>query len=67
VKIGIADERGKWLGNGLGSRFDNSLLWQKNVRFPRTGVYTFEYEQGMRDEPLLGIDDIGLRIEKSLK
>ncbi|MDR0814780.1 MAG: gliding motility lipoprotein GldH [Bacteroidales bacterium] len=67
VKIGIADERGKWLGNGLGSKFDNSLLWQRNVRFPETGVYTFEYEQGMRDEPLLGVDDIGLRIEKSLK
>ncbi|MDR3095063.1 MAG: gliding motility lipoprotein GldH [Bacteroidales bacterium] len=67
VKIGIADERGKWLGNGLGSKFDNSLLWQHNVRFPETGAYTFEYEQGMRDEPLLGVDDIGLRVEKSLK
>jgi gliding motility-associated lipoprotein GldH len=64
VKIMLADHHGKWLGKGLGDKFDNRLLFQKNVRFPVSGTYVFEYEHAMRDEPLTGIDDIGLRIEK---
>ncbi len=63
LKIMLADHRGKWLGNGLGDKFDNRLLFQQNIRFPVSGIYTFEYEQAMRDEPLIGIDDIGLRVE----
>ena len=65
VKVMLADHRGKWTGNGLGSKYDNRIVFHKNVRFPVSGVYVFEYEQAMRDEPLIGIDDIGLRIEKS--
>ena len=64
AKILLADHRGKWLGHGLGSKFDTRLLFRQNVRFPASGKYVFEYEQAMRDEPLSGIDDIGLRIEK---
>jgi gliding motility-associated lipoprotein GldH len=65
VNILIADEHGKWLGSGLGSHFDTRLLFQRDVRFPETGIYLFEYEQGMRDEPLIGIEDVGLRVEKT--
>lgn len=65
MKIMLADYQGKWLGNGLGDKFDNRVMFHKNVRFPVSGVYAFEYEQAMRDEPLKGIDDIGLRIEQS--
>lgn len=64
VNIMLADHRGKWLGHGLGSKFDTRLIFRKNLRFPASGKYVFEYEQAMRDEPLSGIDDIGLRIEK---
>ena len=64
VKIMLADHRGKWLGHGLGSKFDSRLVFRKNLRFPASGKYVFEYEQAMRDEPLSGIEDIGLRIEK---
>ena len=64
VKVMLADHRGKWTGNGLGSKYDNRIVFHKNVRFPVSGVYVFEYEQAMRDEPLIGIEDVGLRIEK---
>jgi len=67
VKIMLADHRGKWLGHGLGSKFDTRMFFRKNVRFPAAGRYVFEYEQATRDELLTGIDDIGLRIEKILK
>jgi gliding motility-associated lipoprotein GldH len=52
------------MGHGLGSKFDTRLVFRKNLRFPASGKYVFEYEQAMRDEPLSGIEDIGLRIEK---
>jgi gliding motility-associated lipoprotein GldH len=64
TKIMLADYRGKWLGHGLGSKFDTRLEFRKNVRFPVPGTYTFRYEQATRDEPLTGIEDVGLRIEK---
>lgn len=67
VEIMLADHRGKWLGHGLGSKFDTRMVFRKNVRFPVSGKYVFEYEQAMRDETLTGIDDIGLRIEKNVK
>lgn len=65
VKVMLADHRGKWLGNGLGDKFDSRIFLRRNVRFPVSGTYEFEYEQAMRDEPLIGIEDIGLRIEKA--
>ena len=61
--IRLADHRGKWLGHGLGSKFDSRIFLRRNVRFPVPGTYIFEYEHGMRDEPLIGIEDVGLRIE----
>ena len=63
VQIMLADHRGKWLGHGLGDKFDVRMVFRKSVRFPVTGKYVFEYEHAMRDELLVGIEDIGLRIE----
>ena len=59
----LANENGQWLGDGLGDIWDNRILFKKNVRFPQKGVYTFEFEQAMRLNPLPCISDIGLRLE----
>ena len=67
IKIMLADHRGRWLGHGLGNKFDTRYFFRENVRFPTAGKYIFEYEQATRDEPLIGIDDIGLRIENKKK
>lgn len=61
----LADIQGRWLGKGKGRIIDNRILFRKKVRFPQAGVYSFEYEQGMRVNQLYGIEDIGIRIEKS--
>lgn len=55
----------KWLGNGFGNIWLNKIPYKMNVRFPTSGVYTIEIEQGMRDENLHHVLDIGVRIEKS--
>jgi gliding motility-associated lipoprotein GldH len=60
----LADDRGKWTGNGWGDIYDNQFVYKQNIRFPISGNYRFEYVQAMRTETLEYISDIGLRIEK---
>lgn len=64
VECFLADASGRWLGNGLGDILDNHILFKQNVRFPTTGTYTFEFEQGMRKRELAGILDVGISLEK---
>lgn len=65
VQIILADEKGKWLGDGLGDIWDNQRLYKEQVRFAQKGEYIFEYEQAMRLEKLPFILDVGLRVEKA--
>ena len=60
----LADERGKWTGSGWGDIYDSQFIYKKNIRFPVSGIYRFEYIQAMRTDKLKYISDIGLRIEK---
>lgn len=60
----LADEQGKWLGNGLGDIYDNQIPFKRNVRFPSSGKYIFEIQHGMRTEIVPLIMDIGLRVER---
>ncbi len=60
----LADDKGKWLGKGLGDIKDNQLLLKDNLRFPLKGTYSFTLKQAMRKDNINGIADIGIRIEK---
>lgn len=60
----LADDKGKWLGKGLGDLKDCRFFLKKGVRFHQKGIYTFEFEQAMRQEKLDGIKSVGIRIEK---
>lgn len=60
----LADEKGKWLGDGMGDIYDNQIPFKRNVHFPEAGKYIFEIQQGMRIENLPLIMDVGMRIEK---
>lgn len=61
----LASPDGKWLGDGLGDIWDNRILFKKNVVFPMSGTYRFQLTQGMRVNPLQGVMDAGIRIEKA--
>ena len=61
----LQDETGHWAGKGLGDAWENRILFKPMVKFNQKGKFVFEYEQGMREEKLLGIMDVGLRIEKA--
>jgi gliding motility-associated lipoprotein GldH len=64
VEFVLANERGKWLGSGLGDIYSLQIPYKRNIRFPYPGLYSFELEQAMRTEELHDVFDIGLRIEK---
>ncbi len=61
----LADDKGKWLGKGIGDIYDNQIPFKRNVRFPLAGNYTFEISHGMRANLIPLIMDVGLRIEKA--
>lgn len=61
----LASPDGKWMGDGLGDIYDNRILFRKHFKFPQKGEYRFELIQAMRINPLPGIMDAGIRIEKA--
>ncbi|MGF1922546.1 MAG: gliding motility lipoprotein GldH [Bacteroidia bacterium] len=63
----LAKSDGKWLGRGSGDLYSNTFLLLKDFRFPKTGKYELVVEQNMRDNPLVGISDVGLSIESAAK
>lgn len=67
VECILADRTGRWLGSGLGGVIDNHILFKQNIRFPKEGTYSFTFEQGMRNEALPAILDVGISIEKHRK
>ncbi len=65
LEFKLAEPDGKWLGSGLGDMYSHQIKVIENIKFPRKGVYSFSIEQNMRDNPLNGIEDVGIRIEKN--
>jgi gliding motility-associated lipoprotein GldH len=61
----LADVYGKWLGKGL-SLYNLSIPYETSVVFPDTGVYIYSIRQGMRENPLNGISDLGLKVSKKI-
>ena len=61
----LANKDGEWLGSGSGNLYSYQLPLRTQYKFPAKGVYHFEIEQSMRDNPLREISDAGLRVEKA--
>lgn len=64
IECVLADEFGKWYGHGI-SLYESSFPLRENYTFPHPGQYTFSFRQGMRDSVIVGIQEIGLRIQSS--
>lgn len=59
----LAYPDGEWLGSGAGNLYSYQLPFRQKYIFPSPGIYTFQFEQNMRDNPLREIRDVGLRVE----
>ena len=60
----LAAPDGKWLGSGVGEIKYNLLKFKENETM-QSGLYKYKIVHGMRDDILIGVEDIGLRIERS--
>ena len=67
----MTDVFGNWLGSGFTDVKENKLFYKENVIFSEKGEYKFKVYQATRsvndiegENPLKGITDVGLRIEK---
>jgi gliding motility-associated lipoprotein GldH len=58
----LAQSDGQWLGKGSGDLFTYQFPLIRQFRFPKVGKYELEIEQNMRNNPLAGISDIGIRV-----
>ncbi|GIV42399.1 MAG: gliding motility lipoprotein GldH [Vicingaceae bacterium] len=62
----LADEKGKWLGEGSGNVRFRTAPYKIGVKFPEPGRYVLKIKQAMRHEQLKGILDLGVRVEKGV-
>ena len=60
----LAKKDGEWLGKGSGDIFTCNFPLLTNFRFEKPGKYEIEITQNMRDNPLVGISDIGITVSK---
>ena len=61
----LASDTGEWYGSGFGNIFYLQVLYKPVVVFTKPGLYTFEMVQGMRDDSLPGIVNVGLKLDKA--
>ena len=62
----LADPYGNWLGKGF-SHYTLTVPYEESITFPYSGTYSYTLQQGMREEKLKGITDVGIRISPSKK
>ena len=60
IEAMVANDRGEWLGSGM-SKYTLPLLYVENVQL-QNGEYEVVVQQGMREEVLQGITDLGLKV-----
>lgn len=58
----LSDDLGRWKGSGFGSLYQLTLEYKKDIIFAEKRNYTLKIIQGMRDEPLHGIERVGVTI-----
>lgn len=70
----MTDASGNWVGTGYTDLKENKLFYKENVVFSEIGTYKFKIQhatRGINDiegkNPLKGITDVGLSIEKVIK
>lgn len=63
-EVTLANPTGKWHGKGFGGVKNQQVIFKRNIYFPVSGEYKVNIRQGMRENVLKGITDIGVRLEK---
>lgn len=59
----LTNEDGQWSGNGWGAFFQNSYDLSQLVTL-QSGIHTIKIAHGMKDSILIGVSDVGVRIDR---
>lgn len=59
----MAKPNGEWLGTGFGETKEILFLYKPDYHFPGNGKYKIEVKHAMRTNPLVGLEDIGIKIQ----
>jgi gliding motility-associated lipoprotein GldH len=65
IQLLLAGKDGKWYGKGFGQLREVEVMLREGVVFPVKGTYRFSFVQAMRVGSLRGVEDIGIRIERT--
>ena len=60
----LARQDGRWIGKGSGDIYSNVFPLLSDFHFEKAGSYEVEIEQNMRDNPLVGISDVGVLVRE---
>jgi gliding motility-associated lipoprotein GldH len=65
LDLTLATDSKGWLGTGIDDIYEHRIrITSTPYQFKKKGVYMFTLEQTMREDPLLYMMNIGLRLEK---
>lgn len=64
VDIKLAANDKGWLGTGMDDIFEHRVLLKNDVQFKKPGTYNFTLQQIMREDPLLHVLNVGIRVER---
>jgi gliding motility-associated lipoprotein GldH len=65
LPIQLANNKKGWLGSGMDDIYEHRvLITREPVQLKKAGDYTFTLQQIMREDPLLHVMDVGVRVER---
>lgn len=64
-EVQLFDKFGKPYGKSTGSLCTQIVPLKKNYKFSKKGIHTIKIIQLMRQDPLLGVKDVGILLEQS--
>ncbi len=64
IQYSLADESGKWLGTGVGNLYQSVCSSYTFIAPRRSGNLIFKLSHGMKDNVLIGINDVGIEIKR---
>ncbi len=62
IEYYLADNYGRWLGSGIGSLYTSLYYYKEDLHYSQEGVYRYEIRQGMREDELRGVTNIGMQV-----
>jgi gliding motility-associated lipoprotein GldH len=58
----LTDDYGKWLGSGTGGLHQISLPYKSDIPLDTSRLYILQIKQIMKDDPLIGVEKVGIKI-----